>query len=450
MKKEILRIEHLSKVDISQKILRSVSFYVLESSKTVLLSNPLEKETILNILFEGGKADTGKIFVDEKLCTYNIAEHMEQCGIFHISAKRTMIPTMTVSRNFLLCLPELIPNKWIRERILFKKTAEILEDYRMYEISPKDCVESLTYFQILCLEIIIATQKGARLLVLDDVFNNLGEHELRGLNQMLELLYSRRIGVLFFANRYYPLFNSFDSLVVLQNGVTIGVLEQDKITFPNFIRYYSPIARRLSDNTTVHAHASSLCIRNRELELEIARGEILGIWSLDGKRLMQIGRETWKVLEKDVEIEQSVAVSFCMHGPDNIYKAMTLVDNITYLANGKVCNALGMINKRLQYHMAEYALGLIHSEVLLEKYRTQKMLKKISQIDQMKVVTAKWLCVTPQLFVYINPFIALDEATLPEFQEMLRHLTKLNITVIIISVNRGWLELTCDRIMSVD
>ena len=44
MQGEILRIEHLSKSNHSQNVLRSVSFQVLPGRKAALLSNPLEKQ----------------------------------------------------------------------------------------------------------------------------------------------------------------------------------------------------------------------------------------------------------------------------------------------------------------------------------------------------------------------------------------------------------------------
>ncbi len=86
----------------------------------------------------------------------------------------------------------------------------------------------------------------------------------------------------------------------------------------------------------------------------------------------------------------------------------------------------------------------------MEKYKTRKNLKGITLIDQMRVITAKWLCVTPQVFIYVNPFVILDESTIQEFREILQDLTKLKISVIIMSVNRMWLEQICDRVISVD
>ena len=99
--------------------------------------------------------------------------------------------------------------------------------------------------------------------------------------------------------------------------------------------------------------------------------------------------------------------------------------------------------------MAHYSLALIHSEYLMEQYKNRKNLRGITLIDQLKVITAKWLCVTPQVFIYINPFIILDESTIMEFREILEDLTRLKISVIIMFVNHAWLELTCDAVVSI-
>lgn len=65
---------------------------------------------------------------------------------------------------------------------------------------------------------------------------------------------------------------------------------------------------------------------------------------------------------------------------------MSLADNITYLANDKVSNVFGIINKRLQQHMARYSLELIHSEFLMDRYKDRKNLKEITLIDHVSLL----------------------------------------------------------------
>lgn len=447
MQSEILRIEHLSKNNHAQNVLRSVSFQVLSGKKVALLSNPLEKQCLIDILFGGDNPDTGKIYVNDVLCGKSISENLENGGIFYIASRMDLIPNMTVARNMFLSLPKLIPGIWIRDRGLSGKISSLLNDYGMQEISPKARVKSLSYCQILCLEIIIAVQKGAKLIVLDDVFNRVGENDFKDIEKMIDFLYEKNVSVLLFSNRYHTLFASFDSLIILQNGVTTGILKRDKITFHNFVRYYSPAVTQKPTGKILKE--SVLTIKNKELEFSMDRGGILGVWSLDGEYLMRVGKQRWELLSGKGEEGTDIAVSMNGYRPDKIYKDMSLIDNITYLANDKVSNALGIINKRLQRHMAHYSLGLIHSEYLMDQYKNRQNLKGITLIDQLKVINAKWLCVTPQVFIYINPFVILDESTIQEFREILEDLSRLKISVIIMSVNHAWLELTCDAVVSI-
>ena len=55
----------------------------------------------------------------------------------------------------------------------------------------------------------------------------------------------------------------------------------------------------------------------------------------------KMGTAVWKS-----EDGTDIAVSMNGYRPDKIYKDMSLIDNITYLANDKVSNALGIINKK--------------------------------------------------------------------------------------------------------
>ncbi|WP_345891614.1 hypothetical protein [Ruminococcus sp. OA3] len=402
---------------------------------------------MIDILFRGDHPDTGKIFANDMLCGKSIPENLEKAGIYYIASRMDLIPNMTVARNMFLSLPRLIPNIWIKDRVLIKEVSRLLMEYHMQDISPKARLKSLSYCQILCLEIIIAVQRGAKLIVFDDVFNQIGENGFKDIEKMIEFLNEKNISVLLFSNRYHTLFASFDSLVILQNGVTTGVLKRDNITFHNFVRYYSPTVTQKTTGKTLRK--SVLSIKNRDLEFSMDRGDILGVWSMDGDYLMQVGKQKWELLSGKNENGIDIAVSMNGYRPDKIYKDMSLVDNITYLANDKVSNPLGFMNKRLQHHMAHYALELIHSEYLMDRYKNRQNLKGITLIDQLKVITAKWLCVTPQVFIYINPFIILDESTILEFREILEDLSGLKISVIIMSVNHAWLELTCDMVVSV-
>lgn len=61
---------------------------------------------------------------------------------------------------------------------MYKKTSRLLKGYGLKDISPRDQIKDLSYCQILCLEIVIAVQRGVRLIVFDDVFNQVGENGL--------------------------------------------------------------------------------------------------------------------------------------------------------------------------------------------------------------------------------------------------------------------------------
>ena len=129
MQNEILRIEHLSKQDHMQNILRSVSLQISSGQKAALLSNPLEKQSIINILFKEDNPDTGKIFINERLCNKNISKSLKDGGIYYIEANTSMIFEMTVAKNIILNIPDLISNIWVMDRILIRRVNELLQEY---------------------------------------------------------------------------------------------------------------------------------------------------------------------------------------------------------------------------------------------------------------------------------------------------------------------------------
>ncbi len=444
-----------------------------------LVANPLEKQCIIDVLFYGAKPETGRIFIRGNAVAGNVTQQLEERQVAYIGSHLRLLPSLSVSRNYLMYLQHAPGDFLIHDRKLRQKTEQLLEEFGLSEfIHPETIVGQLPFFHVLSLEILMVAEQGARLIVMNDLIDRVSGEDLDKLELLLQMLAGRGVGFLILSNRYSSLFQKFDRLVIVHNGVSTGILRKEEISLKNFIPHFSPHTKeRYAEPPWKRKKEIKEPVLQMEefrlpedpqgsqLNVSLSQGEVMGMWSEDWNRIFRIGnvlsgnasysgqiRLLGESLEKRIKMGtagRGIAVSMSVHGTDKIFPKMSLYDNVTCLAGSEVCNSFGLISSRLQKYMTVHMLELVHGEYLLQKAGNRKELGEISGIDQLRVIAAKWLCTSPKVFVFVNSFIALDDRTITEFSDLVRSLADLDIGVLILSVNREWLDICCDSVTDI-
>ena len=103
MRKEILRMEHISKVINHRAILQDVSFNVLEGEILVLIgANGAGKTMLVEILTGIASKDQGSIFVEEEMRVIQSPQDANDLGIRYVHRDGRYIKNLTVMENLFL------------------------------------------------------------------------------------------------------------------------------------------------------------------------------------------------------------------------------------------------------------------------------------------------------------------------------------------------------------
>lgn len=129
---------------------------------------------------------------------------------------------------------------------------------------------------------------------------------------------------------------------------------------------------------------------------------------------------------------------------------MDIYENITMIMGQPMTKIFNLINKRVQRYQTEYVLKSINASSIIDKYSTSKNLKDIDVIDQIRIEVARWLCIKPRLFIFVNPYTNLNDFTIANFCEIISCLKKQNIAIIIFHMNKDELMQMCDRIITLE
>lgn len=473
---EILRAEFLSVHDADQHLLRSVSFTLAQGELTAVVSNLHEKRSLAAIFSGQLTPEQGRLLIQDRPAP----AELHNAGLFFVGKESHLFPTMTVSHNFFLytqrapSLNSRLSSIFLHDAQQISQTAAILHEFQLDNIKPDMYASQLSSFGRSLLEIVFYASIGAKIIVLDDLLSTASKSDRASLTHILSILRQRHVAVLYLSSKFDPLFEQFQRLSLIYNGVTVKELRDSEISRTAFLRHMSfyglssfslPLnpsrPKLLLSAQNIHV-APDLTIP----DFHINAGEILGIYDPDWKfdlaladvlfgRIPFTGTLTLKgllyhPLTANDAIREGIALSSNAHIQDSIYPDMSLYDNVTLLADSIITGPCGLIKKRIRRHIAEHTLQLINADSLLKQYSGKPNLHGIHSIDQMRIIIAKWLCIRPKLFILVNPFSVLDDRTIPEFQNILLCLKKIDVSVLILSMNRQSLYSVCDRVLSFD
>ena len=236
----------------------------------------------------------GTIVIDGAAAALRSTRDAERAGIAIIHQELALFPEMTVAENlFLGALPRRLGRvDWdevqLRARALLRESA--------IDLDPQARVGDLGVGQQQLVEIARALGRRPRVLVLDEPTAALARHEIDVLLGIVRRLRAQGVACVYISHKLDEVFALADRITVLRDGVTQGTLDAAATSPGEIIRLM--VGRRIEDlyprrqstpgglllrvralNVAPSAHAAPLL---RDIDLDVAAGEVLGIGGLMG------------------------------------------------------------------------------------------------------------------------------------------------------------------------
>jgi ABC-type sugar transport system ATPase subunit len=312
-------------------------------------------------------------------------------------------------------------------------------------------------------------QGGEGVLVLDEPTALLPHEEVERLFDLVREVKRAGTSVLYVSHRLGELFEIADSVTVLRAGrvVTTKSLEEvDGRTLaslmvgedvdpdyraPSAARPDAPVALELRE---VHGH------RLRGLDLDVHKGEILGIAGLAGTGMNELpyviaGCSPYPVTGRlrmpgrsDEWLDVSDAASLDVpivpadRGRQGIVAEFAVRENLTLSILGR----LGRLGK----------LGLREEQAVVERWAERlgvvsagpdALISTLSGGNQQKVVVARCLAREPELLVLAEPTAGVDIGTRVAIYDLVAGLARDGLTVVVSSTDLGDLLAMCTRVI---
>jgi ribose transport system ATP-binding protein len=435
--------------------LDDVSLTVFPGEVTAVVGeNGAGKSTLMKILAGAQLPDQGTIRVDGQPVTIESPRAAQQLGIITIYQELSLIDALSVGENiFLGDLPTRAGGDWrVDWPTLWRRSSDLLERVGL-RIRPQTLVRNLSVAQKQMVEIARALARNVRVLILDEPTSSLTDRETERLFEIIALLKSRGVGIIYISHRLEEVFRIAQHVTVLRDGKVVGSMPIEETSEDALVRMM--VGRDLSrlfsqarqSAAPVRLEVRQLSRRGvlRDISFTVRGGEVVGLAGLVGAGRTELAR--------------------CIFGADPINSGEILLDGspVTIRTPGNAVDlgiALVPEDRKLQAlilgmgvreNLTLPVLGRLGSPYLPSRsrekalvgdfikslrIRTPHMEQRVSALsggNQQKVVLARWLATHPKVLILDEPTRGIDVGAKAEVHALIARLAEEGVAILMIS-----------------
>ena len=468
---EYLKINHITKAYGVVKALTDVSFSIRQGEiHTILGENGAGKSTLVKIIMGEETPDFGTIELDgEQVKTYTPSA-AQAMGVRMVHQELAVFENMTVAEN-IYPSHSFLKGGRIDYKALYAETAKQLEKFGLRTVKPEEQMGGVTLAGQQMIEIIRCIAANPKVIILDEPTSGLNDEEADRLMEILERLKAEGMTIIYISHRLKEIMKISDRVTIMRDGQYVTTLINDENMTENDL-INNMVGRDLNlysikdPADVIHSDEVIFEVKNlakahalNPSDLKLHKGEILGIFGLEGSGVTKLSRMMYGLERRDSgEIyihgekqkkgdPHSMVEKRVMYLNNNRKVAgllldMPVTDNVSLPIMGKVSNKLGFINNReLKRISTEYIKKFA---IVLPSLSTKP--RKLSGGNQQKVMMSACLAPEPEVVIVNEPTRGIDVGAKAEIHKFLLEIAKKGVGVIVFSSELPELMRLSDRI----
>lgn len=445
--------------------LKDVSFSVEGGEVCALIGeNGAGKSTLMNILGGVLPADKGEILLDGEKVEFKNPAASLNAGIAFIHQELNLINDLPIYENMFIGREIKKKSGFLDLEKMIAKTEEIFEKMEI-NLDPKTMVRELdtSYKQIV--EISRAIMMDASIIIMDEPTTSLTDQEIKRVFTMMETLKSHNVGIVFISHKLGEVMEFCDRYTVLRNGEMVAEGMVKDVTADDLARFMvghevrtSSLQRTRNLGKEV-LRVEKLSYNNefRDVSFSVREGEILGVTGLlgDGRRELfeaifgngkiesgrvYLNQEAVKIKNTTDAVKRGIGYLPRNRKENGIVKDMNIFENAS-IVSWPLFAKWGVIDEKRQE--AEFKKQVEKLKIKMGK-KTDPI-TSLSGGNQQKIVLAKWLIASPNLFILDNPTQGVDVGAKEDIYDIILQLATENIAIVILSSEAKEIVRICDR-----
>lgn len=451
---EFLALKGIDKSYGGTHALQSVDFFACSGEvHAVVGENGAGKSTLMKILSGATQKDAGEIFVDGKRVDLNSPFHAHQLGIWTVYQEFSLIPGLSVTENILVGRLPTKARGWVDWPAAHTRAKTILEEIGFAGLDVKQPVSSLSVSYQQVVEIAKVLIEKPRILILDEPSAVLSQDELEKLFLIIRKLRDNNNLVIYISHRLDEVFEIADRITVFKDGKKVGTVKPEetnqtelvKMMVGRELKEIYPLRRQSQNEVLLQAEDLSCDRAFHDVNFEIKRGEIVGMFGLVGSGRTQVGRclfgaepiTSGKIIFKGKDFNPGSPRDGVASGiglltedrkRDGLVMGFSIMDNMS-LASLPRFSRRSWIDRM---HLRASANKKV-KELDIRPPDISRLVKTLSGGNQQKVILAKWLLTEASLLILDEPTRGVDVATKAEFYQIMGRLADQGLAILMIS-----------------
>ena len=441
----LLVVSAVSKAFAGVQALSGVSFDLVRGEVHALLGeNGAGKSTLIKVMAGVHRADAGEVKFRGEHFTPRNPDESSRRGVGVVFQELPLVPDMSVAENIFFDRQPMTPWRTVSGRRTRARTEELFEQLGLKGLDPRSEVRDLSIGarQLVAIAKVLAYDPDV--LVLDEATSALGPSEVSWLLDTVRRLASSDKGIIFISHRLAEVQAVSDRVTVLRGGQSVGTWGQRDMNREELVS--AMLGRRLaqlyparkslpSETVLLSTRELSTSRRLRGVNLDLHRGEILGICGLEGQGQLDLFLALFGVVKSHGSISVEGRVRK-FHSPGGAIRAgigialvpedrkgegmlptLSIRENLSLPSLARLSH-FGILRKTKEHRFVAPTV----KDLQIGRQDPEQLVGTLSGGNQQKVVIGKYLLTGAKIFMCYDLTRGVDVGTKAEIFRMMEEL----------------------------
>ncbi len=416
--------------------------------------NGAGKSTMMKCLFGSYQKDEGKIFLDGKEINFEGPKDALENGIAMVHQELNQCLERNVVDNLFLGRYPVNSMGVVDEERMKKKASELFRKLGM-TVNLTQPMRNMSVSQRQMCEIARAISYNSKVIVLDEPTSSLTIQEVDKLFEMMRMLKSQGISLIYISHKMDEIFEICDEVSVLRDGKMVMTKATSETNMNELI---SAMVGRSLDNRFPPVdnvpQGVSLSVQHlttkfephlQDISFDVRKGEIFGLYGLVGAGRTELletifgirTRASGRVYLDGKLMNFNNAKEAIEHGfaliteerkANGLFLKCDLTFNTTIANLPSYKQGVALSDKKM-VDATKKEIKIMHTKCMGH----DDMITSLSGGNQQKVIFGKWLERAPQVFMMDEPTRGIDVGAKYEIYELIIKMAKEGKTIIIVS-----------------